>query len=69
MSSCTKMITEAVRAGETQRDGTIPETQCARVEVFIKEKGRSAGDGRMQLGCLITHSTQRWGKPTTWGRT
>src|SRR5215831_367544 len=23
----------------------------------------------MRMGCLITHSTQRWGKPTTRGRT
>ena len=24
---------------------------------------------RIRMGCLITHSTQRWGKPTTRGRT
>ncbi len=69
MSSYTKMNIEAARARETQKDHSILETQCARVKVFDRERCRQAIYGRIQLGCLITHSTLRWGKPITWGRT
>ena len=35
-----------------------------RRRITVKRKAR-----RMLLGILIEHSTQRWGKPTTGGRT
>ena len=69
MSSYAKLNIEAVRARETQRDEILPETQCARVKVFVREMYRQADGGRIRLGCLITHSTLRWGKPITWGMT
>ena len=34
-----------------------------------RESGRAEPSVYMQSGCLIRHSTQGWGKPTTGGRT
>jgi len=34
------------------------------VEEPVADSGRSLRGGQKPLGCLIKHSTQRWGKPT-----
>ena len=39
---------------------------------YVTGRWRSTGNGnahRIRLGSRIEHSTRRWGKPTTWGRT
>src|SRR6266705_4565732 len=53
-----------------------PETEpCWNLRSTVDQgtgKRRSTVTGkarRIRLGCLITQSTQRWGKPTTGGRT
>ena len=69
MSSFTKMNTKAVRAGETQRDGMIPDTRVRSGGCVHQGNVEEGYRGRIRLGCLITHSTLRWGKPITWGRT
>ena len=40
------------------------ENRTGRRSSTVEGKGR-----RMPMGSLIKHSTLRWGKPTTWGRT
>lgn len=69
MSSYMKMNIEAVRARETPRDGMIPDTSVRSGERVRQGEVQEGCRGRMQLGCLITHSTLRWGKPITRGRT
>ncbi len=56
---------------ETRKGQGSRKRYWARVEASDKEMTRQAGrePGRMRMGCLIKHSTQRWGKPTTGGRT
>src|SRR4030095_692132 len=57
------------------RRGTPDTEQCWNLRSTVEHgtgKRRSTVTGkarRIRMGCLITHSTQRWGKPTTWGRT
>ena len=69
MSSCMKMNIKAVRARDTSRDGMIPDTRVRSGESVRQGEVQEGCYGRIRLGCLITHSTLRWGKPITWGRT
>ena len=69
MSSYAKLNIEAVRARDTPRDGMIPDTRVRSGERVRQGDVQEGCYGRIQLGCLITHSTQRWGKPITRGRT
>gem|GEM_PF-3370946 len=69
MRTCMKMNNEAVRARDTPRDGMIPDTRVRSGESVRQGEVQESCNGRMPLGCLITHSTLRWGKPITWGRT
>jgi hypothetical protein len=52
---------------EASKNLGSPRGSCARSVQARGQAGRETH--RIPLGCLITHSTQRWGKPTTWGRT
>src|SRR5262249_44209265 len=52
---------------EASKNLGSPRGSCSCSVQARGQEGRETH--RIPLRCLITHSTRRWGKPTTWGRT
>jgi len=60
---------KAVRVRETKGIDSQTHSGLECSDQTELHAGGLSQDSFMQMGCLIKHSTQGWGKPTTRGRT